>query len=106
MNKMASEKDIVIGGDSFDLFFNNACNNYDEVCSCSLVHSVHSLRTLSISLSECKESYAENIERQNNRMNEDKPVVLTNSTTALEYMTPESQKGQVSKAANNINTAC
>ena len=39
-------------------------------------------------------------------MNEDKPVVLTNSATALEYTTPESQKGQVSKAANNINAAC
>jgi len=83
-NKMASEKDVVMGDDSFDLFFNNACNNYDEVHGHSLAHSVHSPKTPSMSLSECEESYAERMERQNDRMNEDKPVVLTNSATALE----------------------
>jgi len=71
MNKMASEKDVVIEGDSFDLFFNNACDNYDEVHGHSLTHSAHSPRTLSMSLSECEESYAERMERQNDMMNKD-----------------------------------
>jgi len=104
-NKMASKKDVVIEGNSFDLLFNNACDNYDEIHGHSLAHSAHSPRTPSMSLSKCKGSYAERMERQNDRMNEDKPVVLTNSATALEYTTPGSQKGQVSKAANNINVA-
>ena len=93
MNKMASEKDIVMGGDFFDLFFNNACNNYNKVHSHSLIYSAHSPWTPSMSLSEYKESYAERMERQNDRMNEDEPVILTNSTTVLKYMTLESQKG-------------
>jgi len=106
MNKIASEKDVAIGDDSFDLFFNNTCDNYDEVHGCSLTYSAHSPRTLSMSLSKCKKSYAERMERQNDRMNENKPVILTNSTTVLEYMTLGSQKDQVSKTANNINAVC
>jgi len=63
MNKMAFEKDIVMGGDFFDLFFNNACNNYNEIHGHSLIYSAHSPWTLSMSLSKYKESYAERMER-------------------------------------------
>ena len=37
-------------------------------------------------------------------MVKDELVVTTNSFIALEYMTPESQNGQVSKVANNTST--
>ena len=46
------------------------------------------------------------MEKQNNRIVKDKPVVTTNSSITLEYMTPESQDGQVSKTANNTSITC
>ena len=104
-NEIASDNDIVMSGDSFDLLFNNACNNYDDIYGCSLVHSAYSLRTPSMFLSKCEESYAKRIEKQNDRINEDEPVILTNSSIVLEHVTLESQKDQVSKVANNTNAA-
>jgi len=92
-NKMVSENDVVIGGDSFDSLFDNACNNYDKVHSHSLTHNAHSPRTQFMFLSKCEESYAEKMERQNDRMNKDKLVILTNSAIVLEHVIPGSQKG-------------
>ena len=58
-----------------------------------------------MSLSDCEEDYATRLEKQNDRMDEDEPVAPSNSVQ-LEYMTPKSQNGQVSKAANITNVAC
>ena len=105
-NKIASDNNVIIGGGSFDPLFDNMYNNYDDIHGCSLVHNAHSPRSPSMSLSEYKKSYAERMERQNDRMNKDEPVIATNSSIVLEYVTPESQKGQVSKVANNTSAAC
>ena len=49
-----------------------------------------------MSSSECEESYAKCLEKQNDRMNENEPVVASNnkpshgSQVELEYMTPKS----------------
>ena len=56
-------------------------------------------------LSNCEEDYATRLEKQNDRMNEDKPVAPS-SSIQLEYMTSSSQNGQVSKVANVANTLC
>ena len=79
-NEMASDNDVVMVKGSINPLFDNICDNYDNVCGCSLAHSAHCPRSPSMSSSECKESYAERMERQNNRMNGDEPVILTNST--------------------------
>ena len=100
---MASNNDVIMDGGSFDPLFDNMCDNYDNICGCSLAYSAHCPRSPSIFLSECKESYAKRMEKQNNRMNKNKPVITTNSFIVLEYTTLESQNGQVSKAANNTS---
>ena len=46
------------------------------------------------------------MKRENNRIEEDKPVVATNSSIVLEYATLESQNGQVSKVANYTSAVC
>ena len=55
--------------------------------------------------SNCKEDYATRLEKQNDRIDEDKPIVPS-SSVQLEYMTSSSQNGQVSKVANVANTLC
>ena len=67
--------------------------------------SAHSPRTPSLSLSDCKKSYAARLEKQNDRMDENEPVAPSYSVQ-LEYVTPMSQNGQVNKAANITNAAC
>ena len=42
----------------------------------------------------------------NDRIDEDKPIILSNSEPQLEYTTSKSQTSQVSKTANITNTTC
>jgi len=58
-----------------------------------------------MSLSNCKKDYATRLEKQNDRMDEGKPVALS-SSVQLEYTFSSSQNGQVSKVANVTNAAC
>jgi len=101
-----------MGVDSFNQLFQCACDNFDEVWGHSLAQSAYSPRTLSISLSECEESYTERLEKLNDRIDEDKPVIIYNSELSngsqlgLEYITPKSQTGHVGKVANSSNVAC
>jgi len=55
--------------------------------------------------SDCEKDYATRLEKQNDRMDKDKPITLS-SSVKLEYVTPSSQNGQVSKAANVTNASC
>ena len=103
---MASNNDVVMGGGSFDLLFDNIYDNYDDVYGRSLTHSTYSPWSPSIFSSECKESYTDRMKRENNKMEEDKSVVTTNSSIVLKYVTLESQNGQVSKVANDTSAAC
>ena len=41
-NNMASNNNVVMGGSSFDLLFDNIYDNYDDVHGCSLTHSTYS----------------------------------------------------------------
>ena len=101
-----------IGVDLFDQLFQGTYDNFDEIWDHSLVQSTHSPRTYSISSSKCEESYAEHLEKLNDRIDEDKPVITHNSEPSsgsqlrLEYVTPKSQTGYIGKASNSSNAAC
>ena len=101
---MASNNDVIMDANPFDTFFENISDNFDEVRGHSLVLSTYSPRTPLMSSSNCEEDYATRIEKQNDRMDKDKPIVPSNSVQ-LKYMTPKSQNGQVSKVANITNIA-
>ena len=71
-----------------DLFEKN-CDSHDEVKGCSLAHSTHCPRTLSLSSSECDEDYATRVQRESDKMVKDDPVALSDSLL-LEYAASES----------------
>jgi len=52
-----------------------------------------------MSSSECDEDYATRVQAESNRIVKDDPIASSNSLQ-LEYMTPNSQNNQVSKAAD------
>jgi len=95
-----STMDMIV--DSIDDFFKNNCDNYDEVKDHSLAFSMHSSRSLSMSLSECDEKYLVRVQCESNNIVEDDQVTLSNSPQ-LEYTTPKSQGIQVSKAAGHTS---
>ena len=109
---MTANNNKNMGIDSFNQLFQGACDNFDEVWGHSLAQSAYSPRTPSISLSKYEESYAERLEKLNDRIDEDKPVITYNSEPSngsqleLEYITPKSQTGHVGKVANSSNIAC
>ena len=109
---MTANDDVDMGVNSFDQLFQGASDNFDEIQDYSLAQSAHSPRTLSIFLSKCKESYTECLEKQNDRMEEDDSVIISNSEPSngsqleLKYATPKSQTGHVGKTANSTNAAC
>ena len=76
---MTASNNMNMEVDSFDRLFQGTNNFFDEVQGCSLAQSVYSPRTFSISLSKCEESYAEHLEKQNDRIDEDDPVVTSNN---------------------------
>ena len=90
---MTANNNKNIGVDLFDQLFQGAYDNFDEVQGCSLAQSAYSPRTHSISSSECEESYTECLEKLNDKIDKDKPVVTHNSEPSngsqlgLEYMT-------------------
>ena len=108
---MSASDDVVMGNDIFDHLFQDSSNNYDEIWGHSFVHSTHGSRTPSMSLSEYKESYAEQMEKQNDIIVEKDPVVISNGVLSLgtqvkvKYVISKSQLSQVSKASNSSTTA-
>ena len=109
---MKANDDVEMEVNLFDQLFQSTCNKCDEVWDCFLAQSAHSPKTSSISWSKYEESYAEWLEKLNNRMDEDEPVITSNYEPSislqlrLEYMTPKSQTGHVGKVANSSNIAC
>ena len=101
---MASTDNINMTVDSFNTLFENISNNFDKVRGHSLTLSAHSSRTPLISSSNYNEDYAIRMKKASDRMDEDDPVTSSDSVQ-LKYATPRSQNGQVSKAANNTNSA-
>ena len=99
---IASNSDVNMVDDSFDKLFENISNNFDEVRGYSLALSAHRPRTPSMSSSNCNEDYVTRIQKKSNRMDEDNSITSLESVQ-LEYVTPRSQNGQVSKVANNTN---
>jgi len=81
---MSANNDVVMSSDSFDCLFQEASDGYDEVQDCSTVHSAHGSRTPSMSSSECKKSYTERIERLNNMIVEEDPVIVSNGVLCYE----------------------
>jgi len=82
-----------------DLF--NKCDNYDEMRGCTLVFSIHHPRSPSLSSSDSKEDYVTRVPRESDRMVENGPVALANSSQ-LEYVTPKNKFNQVSKVAEPL----
>jgi len=70
-------------------------NGFDSKRGCSLLLSMHKLRSPSISSSECSEEYHVCVKRMSDRMDEDEPVGTINSIK-LEYVFQEEQKDRVS----------
>ena len=68
-----------MGVDLFDQLFQSVYDNFDEIQGCSLAQSAHSPRTPFIFSSEYEESYTECLEKLNDRIDENKPVVTHNS---------------------------
>ena len=104
---MSTNNDVVIGGNSFDCLFQEASDGYDEVWGHSTVHSAHGPKISSMFLSKCEENYTERMKRLNDMIVEEDPVIVSNSVLSLstqvelEYVSPKSQSGHVSKATNN-----
>ena len=94
---MATNDDVDIDVSSFNTLFQSASNNFDDIQGYSLTYSAHSSRTLFISSSEYKESYAKRLKKQNNKMDKNELVILFNSKLSngsqLEYVTSKSQTG-------------
>ena len=85
-------------------------NNFNKVRDHSLDLSIHRPRSLSslLSVSECDKEYHVCIQRESNKMIEDKPIISSNNFE-LEYITPKSQTNQVSKVAetpSNMKQQC
>ena len=65
-----------------------------------------------MSLSECKESYTECLEKQNNMVVNDNPIITSNCESSistqlgLKYITSKSQSSQVGKIANSTIKVC
>jgi len=76
---MTANNDMDMEVDSFDQLFQDASDFFDEIWDYSLAQSTYSPKTLSIFSSEYKESYTECLEKQNDRMDKDDPVVVSNS---------------------------
>jgi len=95
LNMFANE-DVVMDGGLFDCLFKDICDNYNEVQGHTLAYSAHCPRTPSMSSSECKESYAKQIERQNDIIVEEDLIIKTNCVSfldtqiELEYVVPKS----------------
>jgi len=108
---MTASNNMNMKVDSFNWLFQGTNDFFDEVQGCSLAQSAHSPRTSSISSSKCEEGYAEHLEKQNDKIDEDDPAITSNNEPSnssqweLEYETSKSQ-GHISKAANSTNAAC
>jgi len=76
---MTANNNMDMGIDSFNQLFQDTSDFFDEIWGHSLAQSAYSPKTLSIFSSECKKSYVECLEKQNDRMDEDDPVVVSNS---------------------------
>jgi len=59
--------------------FKDICDNFDEVRGHSLASSKHSPKTLSLSSSECNESYTTRVQRESDKIVEDNLVALSDS---------------------------
>ena len=92
---MAVNDDIDMEVNSFNSLFQSTSNNFDEVWGHLLAQSAHSPRTPSISLSECEESYVERLEKMNDKMDKDEPIITiirepSIGSIQLKYETPKS----------------
>jgi len=93
---MSTNNDVVMGSDVFNCLFQDTSDSYNKAWGCSLVYNTHGLRTPFMSLSDCKESYAKRMKRQNDMIVEKDPVVISNSVSSLgtqvelEYATSKS----------------
>ena len=76
---MTASNDMSMGVDSFSQLFQSISNFFDEIQGHSLLQSTHSPRTLFIFSSKCEKSYAEHLEKLNDRINKDEPIVISNS---------------------------
>ena len=77
----------------------NLNNNFDKVRGCSLDASAHKPRSPSVLSSVSEEEYHVRVQRESDRMDEDKPD-NSPGNVKLEYKT-QSQNHQVSKAADS-----
>ena len=78
----------------------------EEVRGHSLDASIHRPRFSLMFLSEDGKNYHAWVQKESDKMVEDKLVMSSNSSIQLEYVTQKSQKSQSSKVAMTTNTVC
>jgi len=97
---MAPILDIDIAVDSVnDLFTGNKVRGH------SLALSIYKHRSLLISSSKNNKEYHIRVKKDNNKMDENKPVFSTNNSQD-KYTIQERKKSQVSKVADSTNNTC
>ena len=97
----ASDIDMVI--DLIDNIFDIG-NNFENERGCSLSLSMYKPRSRSPSISsnKCSEEYHIHVQKESNRMDEDRPV-RSIGCIKLEYKSQRGKKDQVSKATDSTN---
>jgi len=101
-----SEMDMVVN--NCVLFFQDNCENYDEVRGCTMISNIQGSRTLLLSSSKCLKDYHTRVQQESDKMVENEPNVLSDSPQ-LEYITPKSQNNKVSGVTDmtcNLRQQC
>jgi len=99
---MAPTSNMNMVVDSIDNLFKSNCNNYNKVRGHFLASSMHSPRTLFISLSEYNKDYSTRVQYKSNNMVKDDQVAPFDSSQ-LEYATLKSQDIQGSKVTDHTS---
>jgi len=107
MIEMAVTKDINMADSVYNNIFDYISDlSAEEVRGHSLDTSAHRSRSSLMSSSKDSEDYHVQVQRESNKIVEDKPVASSNSFIQLEYATQKSQQGQSGKVAMTTNAAC
>ena len=100
-NNLTSNSDINMVINPEDNIYNIG-DSFEERRDCSLLFSMHKLRSPSISSSKCSEDYHIHVKSKSDRIDEDEPISSI-SSVKVEYISQRGQKDQISKTTDTTN---